>query len=214
MTGVLIALVLAGAAFAAMARLGVARPLWSFVAAGLCLGAAGYAWQGRPGLAAQPAQPQVRATTLDPAAITLRNQLFGRFTADVAYVVASDAMVRTGNKSTAVSVLLSGIRKYPRSFILWTALGTTLTDHDGGIVSPPAAFAFRRALTLAPRHPAPAYYAGISYLGAGDIPRGRALIARAAALSVPGTAYRATIAGQLGVLDQLLAGRGPGARQP
>lgn len=205
MTG-FVALALIGAvAFAAMIALRLPRMLWSFAGAALFLGAAGYAWQGRPALAASPATPSADPVALAPESIDLRNRLLGRFTADTAYLVASDAMLRAGDRRAAAQVVIGGVRALPRSFILWTQLGTNLTILDGDQVSPAAKLAFQRAVQLAPQHPAPPYYAAIAYVRAGDLPLARRLMARAVALSGPGTEYRRQIAGQLTVLDRFTA---------
>lgn len=205
MTG-FVALALIGAvAFAAMIALRLPRMLWSFAGAALFLGAAGYAWQGRPALAASPATPSANPVALAPESIDLRNRLLGRFTADTAYLVASDAMLRAGDRRAAAQVVMGGVRALPRSFILWTQLGTNLTILDGDQVSPAAKLAFQRAVQLAPQHPAPPYYAAIAYVRAGDLPLARRLLARAVALSRPGTEYRRQIAGQLTVLDRFIA---------
>ena len=201
-----VALALIGAAsFAALAALRLPRALWSFAGAALFLGAAGYAWQGQPGLPAIPAIERVDPEPVPPAAVMLREQLMGRFTADTAYIVASEAMLRAGNRRAATQVVFGGVRALPRSFILWTQLGTVLTIHDGDQVSPAAEMAFRRAMQLAPDHPAPVYYAGLAYLRSGDTARARRLMARAAALSTPGTGYGRTIATQVALLDRYIA---------
>ena len=203
MTGY-VALALIGAlAFAAMVLLRLPRLLWSFAGAALFLGAAGYAWQGRSALAASPAKPA--AVTIDPESIDLRNRLLGRFTADTAYIVASDAMLRSGDRRAAAQVVMGGVRALPRSFILWTQLGTNLSMLDNDQVSPAAKLAFQRAMQLAPQHPAPPYYAAIAYIRAGDLPLARRLMARAVALSRPDTEYRRQIVGQLTVLDRYMA---------
>lgn len=204
-----VALALVGAAaFAALVALRLPRMLWSFAGAALFLGAAGYAWQGRPELPAAPAVGRIDPEPVEPAAIALREQLMGRFTADGAYLIASDAMLRAGDRRAAARVVLGGVRAIPRSFILWTQLGTLLTIHDGDQVSPAAQIAFRRAMQLAPEHPAPAYYAGMAYLRGGDLPRARHLLARAVALSAPDTSYGRTIAAQLALLDRYVAAGG------
>ncbi|MFL0414033.1 hypothetical protein [uncultured Sphingomonas sp.] len=201
-----VALAIVGAlAFGALLLLRLPRFVWSFAGAALFLGAAGYAWQGRPALAASPARPQADTMEIDPESIALRDRLMGRFTADTAYLVASDAMLRTGNRRAAANVVLGGVRAIPGSYILWTQLGTNLALLDNDQLSPAAKLAFGRALKLAPNHPAPPYYAGLSYLRSGDLATARRLIARAVALSAPGADYRDTIAGQLAMLDRYIA---------
>jgi len=204
-TGFIALALLGGAAFAALALLKVGRPLWSFLGAALFLGAAGYAVQGRPALSASPAKPLTVGEAIEPESIALRESLLGRFTADTAYITASDAMTRAGDKRAAAQVILGGLRKIPRSFILWTHLGTTLAARDGDVVSPPALFAFQQAARLAPEHPAPPFYAGFAYVRAGDFARARQLWMLALARSPEGASYRREIAERIAVLDAFLA---------
>lgn len=197
---------LGGGALALMIFLGLDRRLWSLVGAALMLGASGYALQGHPILPASPPQPAAEAPLADDASIIdLRDRLFGRFTLDGAYLIASDAMRRSGDDRAAADVLLGGIRKLPRSFALWTGLGMALANHDGGQVSPPALLAFRHAMRMAPEHPGPPFFLGVAYARAGDFAATRRYWARAVALSPPGTAYRREIEQRLAVLDQYLA---------
>lgn len=202
-------------AMAALIAMGVPRVLWSFVGAALMLGAAGYAWQGSPTLAGHAPDPQGKAPGDDPALTTLRDEMMGRFTLDAAYLVAADAMTASGDDKAAVRVLLGGINKVPKSFILWTALGSAYVRHDGGQVSPAARFAFAQARRLAPDHPAPPFFEGLADVRAGDFAAARALWARALRLTPGGVSYRRDIALRLALLDRLLATRpadppGPG----
>jgi tetratricopeptide (TPR) repeat protein len=207
-----LALALFGAgAFAAMAMLGVRRPLWSLAGAALMLGAIGYALQGRPMLAASPAQPQAAVAPPDQGLIDLRDRMLGRFTADWSYLVAADAMERAGEPALAVRAILGGIQQIPNSLELWIGLGDALAAHDGGKVSPPALFAFQRAMRLAPDHPAPPFFLGIAYVRAGDFAAARPLWARALALTPKAVSYRAQIAERLALLDRYLAEAETGA---
>lgn len=205
MIGFLPLLLLGIGAFAALVWLRVSRLLWSLAGAALFLGATGYAWQGRPSLASAPAKSAVTMARVDPEAIALRESLLGRYTADTAYLVAADAMTRASDDGAAARVVLGGVSKLPRSFILWTWLGTTLAAEAGDQVSPPALLAFRRAAQLAPEHPAPPFYLGLAYVRAGQFREARPLWARALSLSAAGTSYREAIAVRLSLLDRLLA---------
>lgn len=181
------------------------RMLWMLVAAPLALGAVGYALQGNALLAASPAQPaRAAAAEDDPELQLMRDQMLGRFTGDGAYVVAADAMKRSGDRAAAVRVLLGGINRVPDSVLLWTALGSALAANDGDRMSPPALLAFRRAMQLSPQHPAPPFYAGLVYVRAGDFAAARPLWARALALSPAGAPYRPAIAMRLMLLDRFL----------
>lgn len=185
--------------------IGIPRALWVFVGAALMLGAAGYALQGDPVLPGHPVKANAERIDVDPGLIELRDDMLGRYRADTAYLVASDAMMRSGNPAYAVNVILGGIAKYPDSLALWTGLGMAMATHDGGQVSPPVTFAFARAMQLAPRHPAPPFFLGLAYVRAGDLAAARPYWARALALTPPRVAFRGEIVERLAVLDQFLA---------
>lgn len=209
--GWLLLVLLGVAAMAALVLLGTARALWSLVAAALMLGFAGYALQGSPGMPSSPAKPAAEMGEDDPGLIALRGQMFGRFTADDAYLVAADAMTRSGDSRAAASMLIGGLNAMPKSVPLWTALGTTLARHDADQVSPSALFAFQQAARLSPRQPAPPFFLGLAYVRAGNLAAARAPWARALALSPAGAPYRQPIAERLALLDRYLALTG-GAR--
>jgi Flp pilus assembly protein TadD len=202
--GWLTLILLALAAAAALMALRVDRLLWSMIGAALMLGAAGYAWQGSPTLPASAARPDVLRIADDPALIDLRERMVGRFTADSAYLTASDAMARAGDRRSAVRAILGGLNRYPSSVMLWTALGTALAQHDGNVVSPPALFAFQQAIRVAPRHPAPHFFLGLAHVRANDYAAARTEWAKALALSPAGASYRRDIAMRLMLLDRLL----------
>lgn len=193
------------AAFVTLWRLGLARSIWSMAGAAMMLGATGYAWQGRPMLPGTAAVSRTATAKIDPAAIELREKLLGRFTADTAYLIASDAMARAGEPDAAANVVLGGIRAIPRSYVLWTALGTTLAARDGNQVSPAAQLAFDQAMRLAPKHPAPPFYAGMASIQAGEFERARPYWRHALELSPAGASYRKEIAMRLALLDRMIA---------
>jgi len=200
-----IALILiAVAAMAALALLRVDRLLWSMVGAAMMLGAAGYAWQGSPMLPASPARTDATRMADDPSLIELRERMLGRFTADSAYLIASDAMARSGDRRSAVRAILGGLNRYPQSIMLWTGLGTALASHDANVVSPPALFAFRQAIRIAPEHPAPYFFLGLAYVRATDYPAARRAWAKALARCPERASYRRDVALRLALLDRLL----------
>lgn len=203
--GWIVLLLLGLAALAAAIRLGVRRPLWSMIGAALMLAAAGYAWQGRPLLPAQPAQSDLHVDAEDPVVIDLRNRMLGTFSGDYPYLAAADAMARSGNRDAAVRVILGGISHIPESVMLWTALGTALAAHDGGQLSPPALFAFQQAIRLSPRHPAPRFFLGLAAVRSNDFRAARDHWAQALALTPATASYRPDIAVRLALLDRYLA---------
>lgn len=197
--------VLGLAAFGAMWWLKLDRALWSTVGAALFLGAIGYAWQGRPLLAAAPVQHRATTTAIVPDEIAMRDMLFGRYTQDSAYIMAADAMTRSSDSSAAARAVLGGLSRLPRSFMLWTWAGVTLAADADDQMTPPALLAFRQAARLAPDHPAPPYYLGLTYIRAGQLAPARAAWTHALALSPEGADYRREIAIRLAVLDRLIA---------
>lgn len=201
---------LGAAAMAAMALLGVPRLLWSFVGAALMLGAAGYALQGRPMVPAHRVSPDVDPITVDPTLVDLRERMTGKISMDGAYLIAGDAMLRSGDAQSAAQVVLGGVRKYPRSFTLWMGLGTNLAANDGQQVSPAALFAFRQAIRLAPDHPAPPFFLGMAYVQAGEFAKARPYWVRAVALAPKAAGYHRDLLIRLVALDQVLASQAAG----
>jgi cytochrome c-type biogenesis protein CcmH/NrfG len=185
-------------------RLGVPRDLAAFVGAALMLGAAGYALQGRPGLASASVSPVIDAREVDPAFSLLRNTMFGRFTVAESYFAVGDALTRSGSPRTAVSLYIGAINAQPRNAALWTALGSAYAEHDG-TVSPAARFAFEHAMRLAPQHSGPPFFYGLALVRAGAFREGRVWWRRAYRLTPAGLSYRRDIADRLALLDQFLA---------
>lgn len=183
---------------------GVARQLWTLVGAALMLGAAGYALQQHSGLGERVAVSDTTPVIVAPEITALRDAMLGRFTGDGAYLVASDALMRSGSRRSGTNVVLLGLNHYPRSLTLWTGLGTALAQHDG-TVSPASRLAFDQAIRLAPDHPAPPFFAGFAYVAAGQYRTARPYWARALALSPVGASYRRDIALRLAALDTVLA---------
>lgn len=192
-------------AFIAMLRLGVSRSLASFLGAALMLGAAGYALQGRPGLAGQPVASRKTSLTIDPAINELRLEMFGRYTQTATYFAAGTALQRLGDPRTAVSFYLGGVNARPEDAGLWTALGDAYALHDGGTVSPPARLAFDRAIKLAPDEAGPPFFLGLAYVRAGQFREGARWWRRAYALAPKGMEYRAEIGKRLALLEMFLA---------
>ena len=203
--GWLLLVAVGAGAMALLVALDVPRALWSFVGAALMLGAAGYALQGSPTLAGAAPDPSAAMPEDEPELIALRDAMLGRYSLDAAYIVAADAMNTSGNDKAAVQVLLGGIGKLPRSYALWTALGTAYARNDGGQASPAARFAFQQARRLAPELPAPLFFEGLALARTGDLAAARPLWVRALQLTPPAISYRREIAVRLAILDQMLA---------
>lgn len=212
---VMLALV-GAAAFGLLGLFGAPRGLWSFGAAALMLGATGYALQAKPGLPGAPAASKAAAVDDEGVARMreLRGAMFGRFTSlDTAFFPA-DALIRTGNPDSAARMMLGAVRQEPQNAALWTWLGMTLVEADQGTMSPAAGLAFRRATTLAPKHPGPFFFYGMAQARAGQADAAIPLLQRAWQLTPEGAAYRADIARALIQIRMLAAMRAQAAQAP
>ncbi len=211
-------LALVGAvAFGLLALFGVPRTLWSFGAAALMLGATGYALQARPGLSGASAAAS-RAVEVDAVGATkmreLRSAMFGQFTAlDYAFYPA-DALIRSGKADTAAHLMLGAVRQTPQAPALWTWLGMTLVEADQGTMSPAAGLAFRRGVTLAPKHPGPAFFYGMALARAGQPEAAIPWLRRALRLTPDGASYRPDVQGALIQIQMLAAMRAAAAQPP
>jgi cytochrome c-type biogenesis protein CcmH len=163
--GWLLPLALLAACLGALRLLGIRGPMLQLAAAALLLGAAGYALQGRPGLAGAP---QRAADKAPPASLApLRHAFFGRFTGVEHWLLIADSFRARGRTADAAGVLRSALRQYPGSLPLWIGLGNALVDH-AGTLTPAAELAYRRAAELAPGHPAPSFFYGLALARSGD----------------------------------------------
>ena len=164
MTGLLIIGVIALATLALMWALGLRGSLLTLAAAALAFGCAGYALQGRPGLAGSSSSAATRAP---PIPLTkARKAMMGQFTAADTWTTISEGYASRGKTQDAVGVMRSAIRARPTDYAMWVGLGNALTDH-GRTLTPAARFAFRRAAELAPGHPAPRFFLGLALARSG-----------------------------------------------
>jgi cytochrome c-type biogenesis protein CcmH len=160
--------ILAGIAVGAALLLwvtGFPRKLWTVAATALTLGAAGYAWQGSPGLAGHPVTAVQKAGEIDPDIVALRDATFGRITCTWAWRYRRHAPTRMTRAPASPS---TGRGRLARSLTVRQAPGRCaryghgfgdgkLAEHDGNQISPAAQFAFdRAALKLAPAASGPA----------------------------------------------------------
>ena len=165
MSGWLTLVALLGASLAALRLLRLRGAMLQLAAAALMLGAAGYALQGRPGLAGAP-----RAAASAPQIIPLsaaRHAFFGDFSGTEHWLILSESMARRGDSADAVGILRSAVREHPRDAQLWIGLGNALVDH-ARVLTPPAELAYARAAELAPGHAAAPFFLGLAMARSGD----------------------------------------------
>lgn len=206
MTGWIVILVLALAIGGALWRFGGFRgPALQLLAAALLLAMAGYAWQGRPGLPAQPAAAQVRPERPDSPFTALRHEFFGRFTSAERWLILADSYNRRGNSKEAVAAIRAGIRRNPGNVALWIGLGDALVQHGGGAMSPAAELAYRRAAALVPDHPAARFFYGMGLIQSGQIEAAETVWRDLLANGPPGGRWRPLVEQRLALLEQIRA---------
>lgn len=185
---------------------GFPKRLWTIGATGLMLGAAGYAWQGKPMLAGAPVSAENRTGQVDPAMIALREAIFGKYgTYNYSYAMAADSMVRIGRPDLAVTVWNGAVHKSPQDASLWTGLGLALAENDGNQVSPASKLAFDKALALAPQHPGPPFFLGMALIREGKFAEARPWWVKAVDLAPEKISYRDDLRVRLLLLDRYLA---------
>ena len=165
MTGWLILLMLLLASALALRLLGLRAGMLQLAGAALLFGAAGYAWQGRPGLSGQGRSATQKEP---PIPLTRMRQAFdGNFNRNQHWLALSDSLAARGNTADAVGILRSAVKQHPRDPTLWVGLGNALVDH-AGVLTPPAQLAYERAAELAPTYPAPRFFYGLALARSGN----------------------------------------------
>lgn len=188
----------------------------ALVGVGLALaaGIAGYVIVGQPQLPASPATPPVINPALTPEAEQASQALLENYGDVRAWLTLSDAMIRGGRTELAVDVLQQAIERIPGDVNLWVQLGVALVAHAGGEVVPAARLAFDRASRLAPDHPAPTYYLGLSWMQSGEAERALAVWRPLLARTPADAPWRANLEQQVQAADMLLRMEAAQAAQP
>jgi cytochrome c-type biogenesis protein CcmH/NrfG len=204
--GLLILLLLALAAFAAIWRLaGLDRAGAQLLASALLLACAGYAWQGSPGVGGSPQAAAVRPPVPETAFATLRKDMFGQFDRADWWLGIAEGRLRSGDTREAAGAIRSGIRANPGNATLWTGYGDALVLHGDGVLSPAADLAFRRAVSLAPKHPGPRLFYGIALAQNGRLEEAELAWRQALALSPAGAPWRDGLERQIAMVRQARA---------
>lgn len=211
MTGWVIAATFAICLMALLVAVGrIPRVSWELTAAALLLGLAGYAWQGNPGLAGAPRNGAASTgKQFDEQVAQLRRGMAERYGPAGQWLMLSDGLGRRGKTKESANVLLAGIKQSPGDPNLWLGLGNALVAHAGGVVSPSADFAYRRAMSLDPQAPAPPYFYGLALVRAGQLQAARDLWAPLAARAPEGSKIKAELELNIERIDAMLADSAP-----
>ncbi len=166
------------------------------IAAAVALAAAGYAWQGRPTLAAAPVT--ARAEKPDPPVdVAMRGKLMGRAGAEAERMAYADAYYSAGRPDIAARVLQLGLKDNRNSPQLWVALATAIMAESGGQLVPAAEHAFHEAHRSAPDYPATYFFHGLALAENGRRAEARAQWLELLRRVPPDRAERALVAEQL-----------------
>ena len=165
MSGWITLLVLMSLCIGTFRLMGLRGGILQLAGAALLFGAAGYAWQGRPGY---PGQSRDVAQKEPPVPLTRLRQAFdGNFNPNEHWHLMAASLASRGKTADAVGVMRAAVEEHPRDPTLWVGLGNALVDH-GGVLTPPAQLAFERARELAPAYPAPRFFLGLALARSGE----------------------------------------------
>lgn len=173
--------------------------------AALLIGLAGYAWQGRPGLAGSPTPPPADLARPDGDFATERDKVMERFGSAAQVLDAADAFHRQGLDRYAIGIIKGALEKQPNSADLWVGLGNAFVIHNDGMMSPAAQFAFERAARISPDHPGPPFFLGLALAQSGQTDQAAEVWQGLLQKSPPNAPWRADLEVRLA---QLQAGQG------
>jgi cytochrome c-type biogenesis protein CcmH/NrfG len=195
--------------------LAVGLALWRFagfdraslqlVGAALLLAMAGYAWQGRPGLAGRPPPERAAEARVESAFAEMRHDVLGRFDLADSWLTIAEGYERRGNTRSAVDLLANATRQYPLNSSLWIGLGDALVLHADGRMSPAARLAFERAIALAPRAQGPRLFYGLALVQAGEFAEADKVWRDLLAAAPPDASWRPLLEQRIALLAQLRA---------
>ncbi|MGE3691940.1 MAG: tetratricopeptide repeat protein [Novosphingobium sp.] len=179
---------------------------WLALGAALLAALAGYAAQGRPGLAGSPRAAAASVYENPAALVEARLVLSGRngLPSDTALLTA-DAYVRNGRFAEAVDFLRGAVEKQPGNSEAWLALANALVAHAEGTLSPAALYAYRRSAEVAPEAPGPPWFLGLALAQSGQFGQARAIWAQLLVQAPRDAAWRADLAEKIQRLDALIA---------
>jgi cytochrome c-type biogenesis protein CcmH/NrfG len=201
-----ILLLLSGVALAALWLLTrPGRAGLQLIAAAILLACAGYAWQGHPGLAGEPRRPAEPQGARESAFSAMRGDMLGRFDVADRWLTLSEAYARDGDTKGAADLLRAGLREHPQNATLWIGYGNALVLHGNGLMSPAAQMAYERAARLAPNHPAPRFFYGLSLAQGGRLEEAERVWRDLLASAPPTAKWREQVQSQIDLIERARA---------
>ena len=187
---------------------------WALAASAAMLGLAGYAWQGRPDLAAAPAAARPVDRGAVETLLRLRGDMTPRFTPGAVWLRLADAAGTRGDHAEAAAILRGAIRRSPRDGDLWAALGVQTLMAADMRTTPAASLAMGRAREYALGSPVPDYFEAIAALRGGDAEAALAGLDRVLAKGGAKAEWRPLVTAQRDALRAALAPPSPTPGSP
>ncbi|MBV9932200.1 MAG: tetratricopeptide repeat protein [Alphaproteobacteria bacterium] len=185
------------------------------IAAALCFACAGYAWQGHPDLAGAPRHAAEEHGAGESAFSAMRGEMLGRFDTADRWLTMSESYAREGDTKGAADLIRSALRQHPDNATLWIGYGNALVLHGNGLMSPAAEMAYQRAARLAPQHPAPRFFYGLSLAQGGRLDEAERVWRDLLASAPPSAKWREQVQAQIDLIERAkaMAAAQPGLRE-
>ncbi|WP_337661445.1 tetratricopeptide repeat protein [Erythrobacter sp. Alg231-14] len=172
----------------------------------LLFGLVGYAWQGSPGQASSPKEPDLSTDQQSgEEMVVARRQLFEEIAPRPDYLMVSDGFARRGRFDDAAGALRKGLNDNPDHLEGWLALGMALTGHADGNVTPAAYYAYGKARSINPTNPGADLFLGFSFLQSGQVRAARETWAGLLERSPEDAPWREEIEARVARLDEMIA---------
>ncbi|MBX7502369.1 tetratricopeptide repeat protein [Qipengyuania sp. YG27] len=181
------------------------RTLWTLFGSALLFGLAGYALQGKPGMAGAPADPVAQdGDVTGELLVTARREFYPSGAMPSRFVVTADAFTRRGQHEQAANFLRNAVEENPNDSEAWLALANALVEHADGQLTAAALYAYSQAEKVDPANPAPTYFLGMAFLRAGEPDKTLALWRELLEQAPEDAEWRAPLATRLERLEAIL----------
>lgn len=176
------------------------------VASALLLGIAGYVTQGSPSLAGAP-KDATESVSADPAVLVEgRSKVTNSgIPTNNRWVVIADGLARNGRYADAAEVLRGAVADDPKNADAWLALANSLVAHADNALTPPALYAYNRAIDAEPDAPGARFFLGLAYAREGKLAEARDLWADVVKTAPADAPWRMMLGEQLMRLDAAIA---------
>ena len=139
------------------------------VGAALFVAAAGYAWQGSPGLAGAPHDiGRPHGLKQDTLFATERMRLLSPYGEAGQWLTFADGLNRAGEDQAAVTALKGAVARFPRDVSLRLGYAHALLVLADYNLTPAVQLAYTRAEAIDRNDPAPLYFEGLARFEAND----------------------------------------------